>query len=412
MWVVGGVGVKSLYKRTIWVGLAFFGISTFWQVYDTIVPLLLKDAFAVRETWIGAIMAADNVLSLFLLPVLGALSDRTRTRFGRRFPYIIGGTVAAVIMMQGIPMAANRVSLPLFMVALGLTLLAMAGYRSPAVALMPDLTPKPQRSQANAVVNLMGALGGILALGLIALLSPHGESHDYARLFLAIGAVMLAALALQLLKVREPKALAEEAEQAQSARARLDGPVRRSLLLLLASIFLWFFGYNAVTTFFSNYARQYWGLERGAFSYALMVAQGAAIVMFLPSALLARRIGRRRTILSGIALLVVAFVTGGLFTRYHMAILLCFALAGVGWAAINVNSLPMVVELCRGADTGRYTGYYYTASMAAQILTPVLVGALIERVGYGILFFYGATFVALSLLTMLMVRHGDAKEAA
>lgn len=404
--------MKTLYKRTVWVGLAFFGISTFWQVYDAIVPLLLKDAFDVGETWIGAIMAADNVLSLFLLPVLGALSDRTRTRYGRRFPYIIGGTVTAAVLLQGIPMAANRMSLPLFMVALGLTLLAMASYRSPAVALMPDLTPKPQRSQANAVVNLMGALGGILSLGLIALLSPKGESHDYTALFLAIGAVMLAALALQLPKVREPASVQAEAEQAQTAQARLSGPVRRSLLLLLASIFLWFFGYNAVTTFFSNYARQYWGLERGAFSYALMVAQGAAIVMFLPSGMLAQRIGRKRTILSGIVLLVIAFAMGGLFARFHMAILLCFALAGVGWAAINVNSLPMVVELCRGADTGRYTGYYYTASMAAQILTPILAGALIERVGYGILFPYGATFVALSLLTLLWVRHGDAKEAA
>ena len=404
--------MKTLYKRTVWVGLAFFGISTFWQVYDAIVPLLLKDAFDVGETWIGAIMAADNVLSLFLLPVLGALSDRTRTRYGRRFPYIIGGTVTAAVLLQGIPMAANRMSLPLFMVALGLTLLAMASYRSPAVALMPDLTPKPQRSQANAVVNLMGALGGILSLGLIALLSPKGESHDYTALFLAIGAVMLAALALQLPKVREPASVQAEAEQAQTAQARLSGPVRRSLLLLLASIFLWFFGYNAVTTFFSNYARQYWGLERGAFSYALMVAQGAAIVMFLPSGMLAQRIGRKRTILSGIVLLVIAFAMGGLFARFHMAILLCFALAGVGWAAINVNSLPMVVELCRGADTGLYTGYYYTASMAAQILTPILAGALIEWAGYGILFPYGATFVALSLLTLLWVRHGDAKEAA
>jgi len=314
--------------------------------------------------------------------------------------------------MQGIPMAANRVSLPLFMVTLGLVLLAMASYRSPAVALMPDLTPKPQRSQANAVVNLMGALGGILSLALIALLSPHGESHDYTLLFLSVGAVMLAALAIQLLKVKEPPIVQEEAEDARTSQARLSGPVRRSLLLLLASIFLWFFGYNAVTTFFSNYARQYWGMERGAFSYALMVAQGAAIVMFLPSGMLAQRIGRKRTILSGIVLLVAAFAIGGLFPRFHMAILLIFALAGVGWAAINVNSLPMVVELCSGADTGRYTGYYYTASMSAQILTPILAGALIERVGYGILFFYGATFVALSLLTLLMVRHGDSKEAA
>nr|HML46113.1 MFS transporter [Clostridia bacterium] len=397
---------------TFWVGLAFFGICSFWQIYDAIVPLLLKDAFDVGETWIGAIMAADNVLALFLLPVLGALSDRTRTRYGRRFPYIIGGTVAAAVLMQGIPMAANRISLPLFMIALGLVLLAMASYRSPAVALMPDMTPKPQRSQANAVINLMGALGGILSLGLIALLSPKGESHDYTLLFLSVGAVMLAALVIQRIKVKEPEAVLEEAGEAQHAQARLARPVRRSLLLLLASIFLWFFGYNAVTTFFSNYARQYWGLERGMFSYALMVAQGAAIVMFLPSGMLAQRIGRKRTILAGIAVLVLAFATGGLFTRFHAAILLCFALAGVGWAAINVNSLPMVVELCRGADTGRYTGYYYTASMAAQILTPILAGALIERVGYGILFPYGAAFVALSLLTLLMVRHGDVKEAA
>ncbi len=410
--------MKLNYKRTFFVGLAFLSICAFWQIYDSIIPLILRDSFGIGDTLSGAIMAADNVLALFMLPLFGALSDRTHTRIGRRTPFILAGTATAVIFMILIPVADNARSLPLFFISVACVLVAMSTYRSPAVALMPDVTPKPLRSRANAVINLMGAVGGIAALGLITFLVPK-ENPNYLPLFGCVACIMAACVILLRLKVNEP-ALRAEAEAAEAGETKeepeekagsekLSRPVFRSLCFILASVFLWFFGYNAVTTAFSKYARVYWGLEGGLFAYALMVAQGAAIVAFLPMGAFASKYGRKKTILCGVALLAVSFGSAALFKSFHPVILALFALAGVAWAAINVNSYPMVVELSRGADIGKYTGYYYTFSMLAQVATPIVSGFLLEHVGYHTLFPYAAIFVALSFVTMLCVKHGDAK---
>lgn len=405
-------------KRTVTVGLAFLSICAFWQVYDGIVPLILKNTFGVGDTVSGVVMALDNVLALFMLPLFGALSDKTRTRFGRRMPFIVLGTAVACCAMVLVPVADRLYSLPLFFVGLGLTLVAMATYRSPAVALMPDVTPKPLRSKGNAIINLMGAVGGILMLLVIKLLVPKNEHPNYLPIFLLTAALMLCCVAYLFFHLNEPeaahKALLESGEPqtestADAAGEKLPPEVFRSLCFILASVFLWFMGYNAITTAFSKYAAASWGMQGGDYALVLMIAQAAAILTYLPVGVLSSRIGRKKTILIGVAVLAAAFGAGGTFHSFSSLLFVFFALAGVGWAFINVNSYPMVVEMSRGADVGKYTGYYYTFSMTAQIITPILSGAVMEYLGYRYLFPYGTFFVAASFVTMLFVKHGDSR---
>lgn len=189
----------------------------------------------------------------------------------------------------------------------------------------------------------------------------------------------------------------------------MSGPVKKSLILILISVFCWFMGYNAVTTAFSKYAQIQWGMQGGGFANCMMVATGAAILSYIPVGALASKIGRKKTILGGVVLLGAMFGLGGLIPEYHFWVNALFALVGVAWAAINVNSYPMVVEMSKGSDIGKFTGYYYTFSMAAQIVTPILSGFLLDRVGYWTLFPYAAVFVVLAFFTMLFVKHGDSK---
>jgi len=424
-------------KRTVLVGLAFLSICSFWQMYDSVVPKLLTETFHLNETFSGAIMAADNILALFLLPFFGSLSDKTSTRLGKRTPYILVGTALAVVFMNILPLLANSFAAEaagwkqiLFVVVLGLILVSMGTYRSPAVALMPDVTPKPLRSKANAIINLMGAVGGILYLGVAAVMYPNskiaGLDHvNYQPLFLVVSGVMVVAVLVLLLTIREPKLAAEnaayEAAHPEENLATDDGSgtqilpknVKKSLGFLLASIALWFIGYNGVTTWFTVYVGEVMGQGLGGASTCLMVATGGAIVSYIPIGALAGKIGRRRTIQCGIVLLTACFACGYFltttFTSINLIMFVVFALVGLAWAAINVNSLPMVVEMCKGSDIGKFTGYYYTFSMAAQVITPVVAGTLLRNVGYWTLFPYAAVFVALSFVTMCFVRHGDSK---
>ena len=427
-------------KRTVLIGLAFLSICAFWQMYDNIIPLILTNTFHMDETISGVIMAADNVLALFLLPFFGALSDRTSTRIGRRMPFILFGTVWAVVLMNILPVIDNSfarensaVKLVLFVVTLGLLLVMMGTYRSPAVALMPDVTPKPLRSKANAIINLMGAVGGIFYLAVAAVMYPNektaGLSHvDYQPLFIVVSALMAVSVLVLYLTIREPELAEEErayetahpeqqlAEDDGSGNEVLPGEVKRSLAFLLVSISLWFIGYNAVTTWFTVYVGEVMGQGLGGASTCLLIATGGAIVSSLPIGAAASKIGRQKTIKGGACLLAACFLLGYfLTTRYtqiNAVMFVVFALVGLAWAAINVNSLPMVVEMCKGSDIGKFTGYYYTFSMAAQVVTPVLSGWLLKHVGYTTLFPYAAFFVACSFVTMCFVRHGDSKVAA
>ena len=311
----------------------------------------------------------------------------------------------------------------------------MGLYRSPAVALMPDLTPKPLRSQANAIINLMGAVGGVYTLILISLLLKDDGKQDYTPVFLGVAFIMVLAVVVLVCTIKEKKLAAEvlvedgdadplpakdpneektasaanPAVHDSAARARLAPDVRRSLVLILVSIFLWFMAYNAVTTAFSRYARVVWGMAGGGFANCLMVATVAAIVGYIPIGIISAKFGRKVCILGGLGLMFVSFFAAIFFREFHPAINIGFVLIGMGWAAVSVNSLPMVVEMCKAGDVGKYTGLYYTFSMSAQIFTPILSGAFLQYVSYKTLFPYACVFTALAMVTMSMVRHGDNK---
>ncbi len=429
--------MKLNYTRTFIVGLAFLSICAFWQMYDNVIPLILTNTFKLNETYSGAIMAADNILALFLLPLFGSLSDKHETKIGKRMPFILFGTGAAIILMNILPIIDNtyyakpdNFKVISFVIVLGLLLIAMGTYRSPAVALMPDVTPKPLRSKANAIINLMGAVGGIIYLAVAAVLYPNsktvGVAHvDYQILFIVVASIMFVAVGALFLFIKEPELVEENkilelehpewnlAEDDGSGNEKLPDDVKKSLAFLLASIALWFIGYNGVTTWFTTYVSVVMGQGLGGASTCLLVATAGAIVSYIPIGNIASKIGRKKTIMTGIILLSIMFFMGFILTNIFKSInfimYICFALVGFAWAAINVNSLPMVVEMCKGSDIGKFTGYYYTASMAAQIVTPILAGTLMRLISYKILFVYSAFFVLLSFVTMTQVKHGDQK---
>ncbi|MCM1134341.1 MAG: MFS transporter [Clostridium sp.] len=454
--------MKLNYRRTFFIGLAFLSISAFWQMYDNIIPLILQGTFGVGETVTGMIMAADNVLALFLLPLFGSLSDRADTKAGKRMPFIVGGTLLAVAFLLLLPVADKNENLILFVAGLFALLVSMGLYRSPAVALMPDLTPNKLRSKGNAVINLMGAVGGVYTLIMIKLLVGGGQRPDYMPLFISVAALMILSVGILVITINEKKVKAQveaemkacgemeaetkacgeieaetkacgeveaemkacgemeaetkaceeteiEAEAVIEEKTAMPREVKRSMIFLLASIFLWFTAYNAVTTAFSRYTKVVWKLEGGGFADCLMVATVAAIISYIPIGNIASRIGRKKTIMGGIVLMSACYLAAIFANAYHPAINIAFAAIGVGWAAINVNSYPMIVEMGRGRDIGKFTGTYYTFSMAAQIFTPVLSGFLLENISYRTLFPYAFVFSTLAFFTMWQVRHGDVK---
>ncbi|MBR2335302.1 MAG: MFS transporter [Clostridia bacterium] len=484
--------MKLNYKRTILVGFAFFLISAFWQAYDAIVPLILTNHFGLPQTASGAVMSIDNVLAVFMLPIFGAISDKLcAKRLGRRTPFILIGTIAAVASfiflafvdtiqfnalidagihdrysaaqalldnakdaLKAAKAAGDNVAMEIanktieavnaqvdairadviemtlqniwplvsFIGVLLLVLVSMATFRSPAVALMPDVTVKPLRSKGNAIINLMGTAGGILVLVLGKAFQTSKLSMQYIGYVFAVVAIMLTGLIIFMITVKEKKWAAEMEED--SVRLGLEGSsvtgegaddrkLSRgefsSLILILASVALWYIGYNSITSKYSVYATNILGFD---FNITLIVAQAAAIVSYIPVGIIASKVGRRKTILAGIIMLTSAFFIGNFITSSSPELIMypVFILAGMGWATINVNSFPMVVELARGGDVGKYTGYYYTASMAAQIVAPILSGFLYDIFGMRIMFFaFGTLFVALSFVTMFFVKHGDSK---
>ena len=507
--------MKLNYKRTIWVGFAFFLICAFWQIYDATIAITLTSKFGLSQTLSGIVMALDNILALFLLPLFGKISDKHKGKSGRRTPFVKVGTILAVVFLMILsvvdyaqlknideysavnnPVTMERIYdeqkneilktpegkeymlseiysreefseitteteeqevnafgrtvaykpynryvvparqacageitgknptvLMVFLVVLLFLLISMAIFRTPAVSLMPDVTIKPLRSKANAVINLMGNAGGIIVLGLGILLEISKAKNaymNYMAVYGVVGCIMLVALLIFLSKVKEKKwaeemqqesvrlGLMDKEEISNNGKRKMNKGEVKSLLLLMASIIFWFFGYNAVTSKYAVYAQDV--LDKDAF-LTLMIANVAAIIAYFPAGLIASKVGRKKTILAGIVMLFTAFLIAGFMTATTPAWLMMFmfCLAGVGWATINVNSFPMVVEMCSGADVGKYTGYYYTASMAAQSLTPMLSGMFMDKVAKTTLFPYAAFFVGLAFMTMFFVKHGDSK---
>lgn len=411
--------MKLNYKKVIFTGFAFFLICAFWQAYDKTIPLILTDKFHMNQTLSGFIMALDNVLAVFLLPLFGSLSDKTNNKFGRRTPFIFCGTIVAVILFIFIPLID---ALWLFIVMLLLVLLSMATFRSPAVALMPDVTCKPFRSKANAIINLMGTAGGMIVLGFGMIFGS--DVNNLMPYYIAVCALMLVGLIVFILTVKEKKWVAEmeedtkkyfpdsEVKERESVGGKLSKPQLVSLIFILSSVVLWFMGYNAVTSKYSVYAGT---VLNQSYDLTLMIAQGAAIISYIPVGIVATKIGRKKTILAGIVFLFAAFFTASFLRVGSSPIImyLLFGLAGIGWATINVNSFPMVVEMSKEGDVGKYTGFYYTASMAAQVVTPILSGAIMDAFGNMFpLFPYAAICVGLAFITMIFVRHGDSKPLA
>ena len=425
-------------KITILVGFAFLSISSFWQMYDNLIPLILTNTFDMNETISGAIMAADNILALFLLPLFGGISDRTNTRIGKRKPFIIFGTIMAVILMSFLPIIDNSYfSAPflwkkiLFISVLALLLISMGTYRSPAVALMPDVTPKPLRSKGNAIINLMGAVGGILYLIANTILYSKSRTDglvhiNYQPIFAVVSSIMVIALFILIFTINEPKLLKKQEEfekqhpddttsqdTVSDDTKKMPKEVKKSLIFLLCSVSLWYIGYNAISTWFTTYATNVWGMAVGQASFCLTIAMVGAIVSYVPMGSIASKIGRKQTIKLGAALLALCFFAAFVFTlisnQFHWSLYIIFVLVGISWAAINVNSLPMVVEMCSGSQIGKFTGFYYTFSMAAQTVTPIVAGFLLSNVSYKALFPYSAIFVTLSFITMCFVNHGDIK---
>ena len=534
--------MKLNYKRTIFVGFAFFLICAFWQAYDNTIPLILTNKFGMSQTASGVVMALDNILALFMLPIFGAISDKCKSKLGRRTPFILIGTIVAALAFVGLSFIDNiqlkniqevtkiddtgtlevvydaesekslktpdgvdfvlsgtftkdefksitsqiiknedgsittasgeAYTLPfseseqkgidkqaagkaftnphytdyvvparqayawqtttitplpliLFMAVLLIVLVAMSTFRSPAVALMPDVTIKPLRSKANAVINLMGSAGGIVVLGLgmvFATSAVKNSMMSYTLFFGVIALIMLAALGLFLWQVREPKFVTEMEEESrkfgidekddeEGGNRKLSPAEKRSLIFLLASIVLWFMGYNAVTSKYSVYASNILNKD---YNFTLILAQAAAILAYLPVGMVASKVGRNKTILAGIIMLGTSFGIACFLRSSSPTWLMnaMFMLAGIGWATINVNSFPMVVEMCRGGNVGKYTGIYYTASMAAQTVTPMLSGFFMDKLGMTSLFPYATIFVVLAFFTMMFVMHGDNKPTA
>lgn len=436
-------------KRVILVGMAFFLILAFWQAYDAIVPLILTNHFGLSQTISGGIMSIDNVLAVFLLPIFGAISDKVNTKYGKRTPFIFFGTIVAVISFVALTFIDNyqlakvvdagvsdaemafdiTMSNPLplvgFIATLLVMLVAMATFRSPAVALMPDITIKPLRSKANAIINLTGTAGGIIVLVLGMIFATAKDAYmEYTGYVFAVVCVMLVGFIIFLLTVKERKWSDEMIEESrrlgiedvpapEAVNSTKGGALSkaefRSLILILASVALWYIGYNSITSKYSVYATNVLKFD---FNLTLIVAQAAAIVAYIPVGIIASKIGRKKTILAGVVMLAASFFIGHFVTPTtpESTMYPVFALAGIGWATINVNSFPMVVELAINGNVGKYTGYYYTASMAAQIVAPIASGMLYDLVGIEHVFFiFGCVFVCFSFVTMLFVKHGDSK---
>lgn len=421
---------KNYTYRTIMTGFAFMSIMSFWQMYDNIVPLILKNSFSLNEMLIGAVMAVDNVLALFLLPIFGAWSDKVNTRLGKRMPFIVIGTILADICMFFMPVADNSRNLTMFLTMTGLVLLFMSFFRSPAVALMPDITPKPLRSKGNAIINLMGTVGAIFSLLMIPRIVDEGLTPNYQPLFISIIAFMVVSTVVLVITVKEnawagdaheeneilekSEASGNEPQTVDSSKevSKLPKDKKRSLIFILLSVAFWYMAYNAVTTAFSRYATEVWKSESGSYAGYLMIATVAAIISYIPIGIISSKFGRKKVIVTGVIGLALGFTGCGFAATSGIFLKIMFGIVGISWAAINVNSFPMVVDIASDGDIGKFTGYYYTFSMAAQVLTPVLSGALLEYVSYKTLFPYSVIFSILALITMLQVKHGDTLPAA
>ena len=416
------------YGKTFLLGFGFFGVSVVWGVYNAFVPIFLSNKFGLAPSIIGLFMTLDNIAALFIQPPVGAWSDRLRTPLGRRIPFIVAGAPITAVAFGLIPLAAV---LPLFVACTSTMLLSAALWRTPVVALMPDITPSEFRSQANGIINFMGGVGTIIALqtgGILYKLSPNFP------FWMGSSLVLFAALVVYLF-IEEPREYQQGETQPgmlASLREVINDPDKSGLRILLA-IFFWFLGFSAVETFFTLYAKNHLGLNVGDGATLLSILPLFFVLFAIPSGYLAGRIGRRTTITIGlvtlIVMLVLLYVTpatalltgiaplplvgiplveGG--TRMLTLAGVLLIMGGIGWACININSLPMIVDLTNAARLGTFTGLYYLFSTLSAIVGPNVNGWAIQLTGnnYNIIMVLSPIFMAIALWFMLGVKRGEA----
>jgi maltose/moltooligosaccharide transporter len=421
--------MKFNYGKIFLLGFGFFGVSVIWGVYNAFVPVFLADKFHLSPVWIGFFMTLDNIAALFIQPPVGAWSDRLRTKIGRRLPFILIGAPIGAVAFGVIPLAGI---LPLFVACTSTLMLSMAIWRTPVVALMPDITPSEKRSQANGIINFMGGIGTIIALqtgGMLYKLSP---SFPF---WMGSGLVILAAL-MVFLFIREPKDYDQsevEPNMFASLRAVLADKDKSALRLFLA-IFFWFIGYAAVEAFFTLYAKKHLGLNEGDGATLLSVMPLLFVIFAIPSGFIASRIGRRVTISIGLVMISVVLicmyvfppeallapvtklplvgiplVEGGSRMLTVAGVLLMFA--GVAWSFVNINSLPMVVDMTSAARIGTYTGLYYLFSTFSAIVGPNVNGWIIQLTNgnYNNIMLFAPVFMLIALVLVWGVRRGEAK---
>ena len=429
-----GAALRLNYQRTFRIGFAFFGILLLWQVYDSWCPTFLTDIFARRlyglssaqlkasaperiltVQWIvGIIMACDNLAALILLPLFGSLSDRTHTRIGKRMPYILTGTFVAAFAFPFIPLFFHRNNIVGMVVMMGVVLIFMMMYRNPAVALMPDITPKPLRAKANGIINIMGYFGGAFAtvLGMVFVLSKYIDATEPAarnlwviELPFLIASALMVISALVLFKTIKENKLAEELKDEIALGEELaavaspiddDKPMskanRNMLLAILAAEFLWFMSDNALGTYIGNYVIYFLNSSSKYTSTMIIVGGLASVVGFAIAGFIADKIGRKWTISAGLTitflgLILMCFVRPlgkfeqGVELGFPVLLYVVWALKGFGMALVHNCSFPMVVELCSSKKIGRFTGFYYASSMSAQTITPVLLGYILMAAG-------------------------------
>ena len=420
-----GTAAGFNWPRTFLLGFGFLGVSVIWALYNAYIPVLLKDTFGLSSTAIGSVMTIDNVFAILLLPFLGALSDRTRTPLGRRRPYILVGSILAAVFFVLVPTALSSRILGVTMLSIILLNLSMALFRSPVIALMPDITAPRWRSQANGIINFMGGLGSLL----VYFGGKPLYDTDLSLPFVVGGIVMLAACLLVVLFIREPpidepgvvgaagapggaKSLsfgASARELAANLKDVFTG--ERSLLFILLAIFCWFVGFNAIETFFTSYAKFELGIKESTGARILGYFSVVFMITAIVSGFLGSRFGRRKTIRVGLVV-VLAVMLSALFLNEEGQLIAVFVVGGFGWALVNVNSLPMVVDMTTLEKVGGYTGLYYFFSQAANIVAPPVAGAFIDLFGYRSLMVFASVMFAVAAVIVSFVRRGDVERPA
>ena len=446
-------------KRTFLIGFAFFGILLLWQVYDSWCPPLLtelfKNSFGVtneREVQylVGIMMAVDNLAALVLLPIFGRLSDKTHTRIGKRMPYILVGTFVCAVAFPFMPVFFHYNNVAGFIAMMLIVVIFMMMYRNPAVALMPDLTPKPLRSKANGIINIMGYVGGLFAtiVGIVFVLSeylgtkidkvtglPAEHTWAYNNIwalelpFLIASVLMVISAVVLFFTVKENKVEEEIADElrrgeemsATEDKVDDDKPMTRAnksmLFLILGAEFFWFMADNGIGTFMSNYTIYHLGASTASNMINTIMGGVGSVIGFAIGGFIAAKIGRKWTIFSGLGLSLLSYIVWiiGTFTflkgaagsgDFPKIIWAIWFIKGFGMSLVHLNSFPMVVELCNSKKIGAFTGYYYASSMAAQTITPVALGSLllIESFNWGYLPVYAAVCLVISLVIFFFVK--------